>query len=148
MTCVTCIWEILNAGQRVSKILLAERYLLYMYRTYVNQMNLNGKLRKNWGAKQGAKQQSGRHMTHPGPPYNRHWLSCFRAGKLLVASCLLCVNCRLNPHHKPCALTLRPKQVFPNLWHMYLRGAFAGVHSLRSCNKLTIRHKNGICLAL
>jgi len=31
-----------------------------MYRTYVNQMNLNGKLRKKLGgAKQGAKQKSG-----------------------------------------------------------------------------------------
>ena len=40
---------ILNAGWRVSKILLAESYLLYMYRTYVNQMNLNGKLRTKLG---------------------------------------------------------------------------------------------------
>jgi len=35
---------------------------------FVNQTNLNGKLRKNWGGKQRAKQISGRGMAHPGPP--------------------------------------------------------------------------------
>jgi len=37
-------------------------------RAYVNQTNLNWKLRKNWGAKRGAKQKSGGAMAHPGPP--------------------------------------------------------------------------------
>ena len=45
-----------------------QSYLLYMYRTYVNQMNLNGKLRKNWGGKQEAKQKSGGAMAPQGPP--------------------------------------------------------------------------------
>jgi len=38
-----------------------------IYCIYINQTNLNGKLRKNWGAKQGAKQKSVGAMTHPGP---------------------------------------------------------------------------------
>jgi len=35
---------------------------------YVNQTNLNGKLRKNWGDKRGAKHKSGGVMDHPVPP--------------------------------------------------------------------------------
>jgi len=64
--------------------LLAESYLLYMYRTYVNQMNLNGKLRKKLGAKQGAKQKSGRAMAHPGPPLESPLAQerSFRRGKV------------------------------------------------------------------
>jgi len=38
---------------RVSKILLAESYQLYIYSTYVDQMNLNGKLKKIGGANRG-----------------------------------------------------------------------------------------------
>jgi len=38
------------------------------------------------------------------------------ASCLIAASlCLHCVNCRINPNHKPCALKLRPKPVVPNL---------------------------------
>jgi len=39
-----------------------QSYLLYMYRTYVNQMNLNGNLRKKLG---GAKQKYGGAMAPP-----------------------------------------------------------------------------------
>jgi len=49
----------------------------------------------------------------------------FIADKLLAGSCLHCVNCRLNPNHKPCALTLRYRPVVPNLWHMYPKGTFS-----------------------
>jgi len=41
-----------------------QSYLLYMYRTYVNQMNLNGKLRKKLG---GPSKNLGGHGS-PGPP--------------------------------------------------------------------------------
>ena len=35
---------------------------------YVNQTNLNGKIRKSWGGQTGAKPKSGRAMAHLGPP--------------------------------------------------------------------------------
>jgi len=35
---------------------------------YVNQTNLNGKPRKNWGAKRGGKQKYGVDMADPDPP--------------------------------------------------------------------------------
>jgi len=45
-----------------------QSYLLYMYRTYVNQMNLNGKLRKKLGGgKQRAKEKSGGGMAPQAP---------------------------------------------------------------------------------
>jgi len=55
----------LNAGWRVSKILLAESYLLYMYSTYVNRMNLNGKLRKKLG---GPNRGPSNNLGDHGPP--------------------------------------------------------------------------------
>ena len=88
-----------------------------------------------------------------------HWLSwgcmdecCqgFSAGKLLAASWLQCVNCRLNPNQKPFALTLCSKPVFPNLWQMYPKGTFpiwrGRPRLLENCNKLTLGHKSGIYL--
>ena len=53
------------AGWRVSKVLLAESYLLYMYSTYVNQMNLNGKLRKKLG---GPNRRPSNNLGGPWPP--------------------------------------------------------------------------------
>ena len=61
----------------------------------------------------------------------------FTGGKLLVASYLHCVNCRLNPNHKPCHLTLCPKPVVPNMWHMYLRGTFAYLKRCIYCTTAT-----------
>jgi len=47
----------------------------------------------------------------------------FSAGKLLAA-CLHCVNCRLNPNHKPCTLILQTK----NQWFSTCGTYIPGVH--------------------
>jgi len=51
---------------------------------YVNQTNLNGKLKKDCGAKRWAKQQSGGGMAHPSPPLESRLPRRFWA---LVPSC-------------------------------------------------------------
>jgi len=62
------------------KILLPEGYLLYVYQT-----NLNGKLRKNWGAKQ---KSGGAWPTQP-PPHR------IATGYSPSQTCVKCFTCRL-----------------------------------------------------